>query len=80
MSGVTTRSLLDNYALCIAANYAISQGNLFARHVRTTLTEEAGLWRADAVYTISPELPPGLQTLEAEVVAADCAEQGIPAT
>ena len=79
MTGVATRADLDAYARCAAAQYTLIRGYPFARHVRTSITEEGGLWSADAVYTISPELPRGLQTLEAEVVAADCVEQGIPA-
>lgn len=79
MTGVATRADLDAYARCAAAQYTLIRGYPFARHVRTSITEEGGVWSADAVYTISPELPRGLQTLEAEVVAADCAEQGIPA-
>ncbi len=78
MTGVSTRAILDAYARCAAAQYTLIRGYAFARHVRTSITEEGGVWVADAVYTISPELPRGLQTLEAEVVAADCAEQGIP--
>jgi len=78
MTGVAGRADLDAYARCAAAQYTLIRGYPFARHVRTTITEEGGVWVADAVYTISPELPRGLQTLEAEVVAADCAEQGIP--
>lgn len=79
MTGVATRADLDAYTRCAAAQYTLIRGYPFARHVRTSITEEGGVWTADAVYTISPELPRGLQTLEAEVVAADCAEQGIPA-
>ena len=78
MTGVAERANLDAYARCAAAQYTLIRGYSFARHVRTTITEEGGVWSADAVYTISPDLPRGLQTLEAEVVAADCAEQGIP--
>ncbi len=78
MTGVATRADLDAYTRCAAAQYTLIRGYPFARHVRTSITEEGGVWTADAVYTISPELPRGLQTLEAEVVAADCAEQGIP--
>ena len=78
MTGVATRADLDAYARCAAVQYTLIRGYAFARHVRTSITEEGGVWVADAVYTISPELPRGLQTLEAEVVAADCAEQGIP--
>lgn len=78
MTGVATRADLDAYARCAAAQYTLIRGYTFARHVRTSITEEGGVWAADAVYTISPDLPRGLQTLEAEVVAADCVEQGIP--
>jgi hypothetical protein len=39
---------------------------------------EGGVRIADAVYTVSPTLPRGLQTIDAEVRVADCAELGIP--
>lgn len=78
MVGVATRSDLKAYARCAAAEYALIRGFGFARHVRTSVEEEGGVWVADAVYTISPALPRGLYTLDAEVVAADCAAQGIP--
>lgn len=66
------------YAECAAAQYALIRGYGFARHLRTNVDEEGGLWRADAVYTISPALPRGLKTIDAEVVVFDCAENGIP--
>lgn len=66
------------YAECAAAQYALIRGYGFARHVRTNVAQEGGLWRADAVYTISPALPRGLQTIDAEVVVDHCAEEGIP--
>ncbi len=78
MTGVATRDDVDAYARCAAAQYALIRGFGFARHVRTNVQEQGGVWVADAVYTISPALPRGLQTLDAEVVAAACAEQGIP--
>jgi hypothetical protein len=78
MTGVATRADLDAYARCAAAQYTLIRGFGFARHVRTSVSEEGGVWVADAVYTISPALPRGLQTLDAEVVADACAEQGIP--
>ena len=68
-----------NYAECAAAQYTLIRGYGFARHVRTNVSQEAGIWRADAVYTISPSLPRGLKTIDAEVTAQNCAEQGIPA-
>ena len=68
----------DRYAECAAAQYALIRGYGFARHLRTNVDEEGGIWRGDAVYTISSALPRGLKTIDAEVVAADCAENGIP--
>jgi hypothetical protein len=69
---------VDDYAECAAAQYALIRGYGFARHLRTTVNETAGVWTADAVYTISPSLPRGLRTIDAEVVVADCAQNGIP--
>jgi hypothetical protein len=78
MSGARDSTDVDQYAACAAAQYTLIRGYGFARHVRTNIAEEAGKWRGDAVYTISPALPRGLKTIDAEVVAADCAENGIP--
>lgn len=66
------------YATCAAAQYALIRGYGFARHVRTNVTEQNGLWRADAVYVISPALPQGLRTIDAEVTVGDCSDRGIP--
>ncbi len=78
MSGPATAEDVDQYAQCAAAQYTLIRGYGFARHVRTKVVEEGGIWRGDAVYTISPALPRGLKTIDAEVVAAHCAENGIP--
>lgn len=78
MRGARGRDDVAAYAECAAAQYTLIRGYGFARHVRTNVQEEAGLWHADAVYTVSPALPRGVQTMDAEVVVADCAEQGIP--
>ena len=67
-----------DYAECAAARYTLIRGYGFARHVRTNVTQEGGIWRGDAVYTISPSLPRGIKTIDAEVVAANCVERGIP--
>lgn len=78
MSGPATEGDLIAYSRCAAAQYALIRGYGFARHVRTNVEVTASLRNADAVYTVSPTLPRGLQTLDAEVTVADCAEQGIP--
>lgn len=61
---------------CAAAAALIGHASNFARHVRTTVTEEGGISRADAVYTVSPTLPAGPAVIDAESVAAHCREQG----
>ncbi|WP_299848578.1 hypothetical protein [uncultured Roseovarius sp.] len=78
MSGESSVEDVDQYAACAAAQYTLIRGYGFARHVRTNVVEEGGIWRGDAVYTISSSLPRGLKTIDAEVVAAHCAENGIP--
>ncbi|MEI4470537.1 hypothetical protein [Frigidibacter sp. MR17.24] len=78
MSGARGLPDVEAYAACAAAQYALIRGYGFARHVRTNVDEQGGVWKADAVYTISPALPRGISTLDAEVVVADCAAQGIP--
>ena len=67
-----------DYAECAAAQYTVIRGYGFARHVRTNVAQEGGIFRGDAVYTISPSLPRGLKTIDAEVVLAECNERGIP--
>ncbi len=78
MTNALTAADVEDYAECAAAGYTLIRGWGFARHLRTNVNEEAGVWRADAVYTISPALPRGIKTIDAEVVAAACAERGIP--
>ncbi|WP_299591787.1 hypothetical protein [uncultured Tateyamaria sp.] len=78
MTNALTAADVEDYAECAAAGYTLIRGWGFARHLRTNVNEEAGVWRADAVYTISPALPRGIRTIDAEVVAAACAEKGIP--
>ena len=78
MTNALTRGDVADYAECAAAQYTLPRGYGFARHLRTNVTQEGGAWRGDAVYTISPSLPRGIKTIDAEVVAANCAERGIP--
>ena len=78
MRGARGPQDVADYAECAAAQYTLIRGFGFARHVRTKVVEEGGIWRGDAVYTISPALPDGIRKIDAEVVAADCAENGIP--
>ena len=74
---LSTQDVAD-YAECAAAQYTVIRGYGFARHVRTNVNPEGGVWRADAVYTISPSLPRGIKTIDAEVTLSECMERGIP--
>ncbi|QFT60273.1 hypothetical protein FIU94_15705 [Sulfitobacter sp. THAF37] len=74
---LSTQDVAD-YAECAAARYTLIRGYGFARHVRTNVVQEGGIWRADAVYTISPSLPRGIKTIDAEVTTQNCVEKGIP--
>ncbi len=78
MQGARDAADVEAYARCAAAQYALIRGAGFARHIRTTTDRQGGVWRADAVYTISASLPLGLRNIDAEVTVKDCAAQGIP--
>jgi len=78
MQGARDLRDVEDYARCAAAQYTLIRGYAFARHVRTRVEETSGLWRGDAIYTISPSLPNGVQQVDAEVTVSDCAERGIP--
>lgn len=69
---------VSDYAACAAAQYALIRGAGFARQVRTNIDFQGGIWRGDAVYTISAALPRGNRTLDAETVVRDCAARGVP--
>lgn len=78
MKGARNKEDVADYADCAAAQYTLIRGYGFSRHVRTSVNMQNGVWTADAVYTISNAIPQGLKTQDAEVIAAHCAENGIP--
>ena len=78
MANATDTQDVADYAECAAAQYALIRGFGFARNVRTLVDERDGIWTGDAVYTISPALPRGTRTIDAEVTVADCASRNIP--
>lgn len=78
MTGARGGADVHAYAECAAAQYALIRGYGFARHVRTTIDTRSDTWTGDAVYTISPSLPQGLKTIDAEVVVSNCEENRIP--
>lgn len=78
MQGARGPQDVEDYAECAAAQYTLIRGYGFARHVRTHVQNDDAVWTADAVYTISPALPSGVQKIDAEVVVENCRQQGIP--
>ena len=66
------------YTDCAAAEAMALRGARFARHVRTLTSLEAGIRRADTVYTVATVRPDGLEVLDAEETRAACAAEGIP--
>ena len=78
MQGARDTADVQQYAECAAAQYTLIRGYGFARHVRTKFEFQGGTWAGDAVYTISPALPRGLKTIDAEVTVSSCEENGIP--
>ncbi|MEM8576100.1 MAG: hypothetical protein AAGF48_15935 [Pseudomonadota bacterium] len=78
MTNAQSDTDVRNYAECAAVGYTVERGYGFARHLSTNVYNEAGVWSADAVYTISPNLPDGPVKIDAEIAAAACAERGIP--
>ena len=78
MRGARDDQDVADYAECAAAQYTLIRGFGFARHLRTKTAEVAGLWQADAIYTISPAIPAGLRTIDAEVTVENCRNNGIP--
>lgn len=77
-SGVGTEADVLAYAECAAAQYTLIRGFGFARQIRTSIQPDGAGLVADAVYTISPDLPRGSRTIDAEVTVASCAISGIP--
>lgn len=78
MRNATDVADVEEYVQCAAAQYALIRGFGFARKVRTLIDEEGGIWTGDAVYTVSPALPRGPRTIDAEVTVAECERREIP--
>ncbi len=78
VTGAKDQADVEAYGRCAAAQYALDQGFGFARHVRTIVTKKGRTWYGDAVYLISSSLPQGLRAMDAEAMASECAELGIP--
>ncbi|MBS0563824.1 MAG: hypothetical protein JSR87_04920 [Proteobacteria bacterium] len=78
MKGARGPEDVQDYARCWVAGYALQHGAGFVRQVRTIRDKEGGVWRADAVYSVTSALPAGQQTIDADVTVQDCRDRGIP--
>lgn len=80
--GFTVRASTEqgarDYARCAGSRLALARGFRYARPVRVSLTRAVLMWRAEAVYTLSPELPPGVDVVDAEITVLACEAQDIP--
>ena len=68
----------SDFAACVAARYALLRGFGFARLVTDSVSLTQDIRTATSVYSITARLPAGVRKLDAEVVAVNCAENGIP--
>ena len=76
--GAEAEERSGDYADCVVAGYALENRFAFARPIRKQISKIGGNWRADAVYSVSPTLPIGPRTIDAEIAVQNCAELGIP--
>ncbi len=60
------------------AGHALGGGTKFLCHSVRNIDEEGGIWRADAVYSVSPDLPIAARVIAAATASAKCAQKGIP--
>lgn len=66
------------YGDCIVSGYARANDFGFARHLRTKTDVRGGVISANAVYTLSKNLPSGLTTIAVADQIDICSELGIP--
>ncbi len=74
VTGDPSRQTLRMITDCAAAEAVLLRDAGFARHVRTAMVEEGGNRRADAVYSVSKEVPRGNFVLDVAVQAEACRE------
>ena len=70
--------LASAFAACVAARYALLRGFGFVHLVADSVSHTGNVRTATSVYGITARLPAGVRKLDAEVVAVNCAENGIP--
>lgn len=65
------------YAACATAGYAAAHGFGWLRHIRTTTAASGAGRAAEAIYTLTREMPEG-QAMSAAATIAACNENGVP--
>lgn len=78
LEGSVDNEKVAAYAECAAAQYTLSRGYGFARHVLTSVSQEDSIWTGKAVFWVSEKLPRGLITIDAAETAQKCFDNGIP--
>ena len=68
----------SEFAACVVARYALLRGFGFARLVTDSVSRTEDIRTATSVYSITAHLPAGVRKLDAEIIAVNCAENGIP--
>lgn len=66
------------YAACATAGYARDHGFGWLRHIRTATAAAGGGRSAEAIYTLTRDMPEG-RAMKVEAVLAACAKNGVPA-
>lgn len=78
MTKARSPSDVSAYADCALSRFMIAQGYNYARLLRGNFAQEGGVSSTDAVYSVSPDLPQGINVINAQARAADCAQKRIP--
>ena len=75
---VQSSHFATEFAACVAARYAFLRGFGFARLVTDSVNRADDIRTAISIYSSTARLLAGVRKLDAEVVAVNCAENGIP--
>ena len=78
VTNVQSDHFVTEFAACVAARYAFLRGFGFARLVTDSVSRADDVRTATSVYSSTSRLPARVRKLDADVVAVNCAENGIP--
>lgn len=78
VKNVESDHFATEFATRFTVRYALLRGFDFARLVTDNVSRADDINNATSVYSITAPLPAGARKLYAEVVAINCAENGIP--